>query len=167
MSGSNLAWYMESFNGSNMVTKSRSFICCALSCFYFMGGYITQNYQSSLFTGVNRAYFSGTHFTASKTQSGCCRDRFARGLFLFSAGVIGGGDVKLLTILSLAIDEHELANFLVAMTFCGALVVLAGLLFFENQLVKTVCLMLYQFHWLFCLHILFSLCFVNSLGQHK
>lgn len=89
------------------------------------------------------------------------------GFFLFSAGVIGGGDVKLLTILSLAIDEHELANFLVAMTFCGALVVLAGLLFFENQLVKTVCLMLYQFHWLFCLHILFSLCFVNSLGQHK
>lgn len=92
---------------------------------------------------------------------------FLVGFFLFSAGVIGGGDVKLLTILSLAIDEHELANFLVAMTFCGALVVLAGLLFFENQLVKTVCLMLYQFHWLFCLHILFSLCFVNSLGQHK
>ena len=53
------------------------------------------------------------------------------GFFLFSAGVIGGGDVKLLTILSLAIDEHELTNFLVAMTFCGALVVLAGLLFFR------------------------------------
>ncbi|EHJ0191527.1 prepilin peptidase, partial [Shigella flexneri] len=56
------------------------------------------------------------------------------GFFLFSAGIIGGGDVKLLTVLSLAIDEHELANFLVAMTFCGALVVLAGLLFFRKSI---------------------------------
>ncbi|MBM2901052.1 prepilin peptidase [Escherichia coli] len=56
------------------------------------------------------------------------------GFFLFSAGVIGSGDVKLLTILSLAIDEHELTNFLVAMTFCGALVVLAGLLFFRKSI---------------------------------
>lgn len=128
MSGSNLVWYMESFNGSNMVTKSRSFICCALSYFYFMGD-ILLRIISHRYLLVLTVLIFGTHFTASKTQSGCSRERFARGLLSFSAGIIGGSDVKLLTVLSLAIDEHELANFLVAMTFCGALVVLAGLLF--------------------------------------
>ncbi|MCG3100535.1 prepilin peptidase [Enterobacter sp. DRP3] len=57
------------------------------------------------------------------------------GIFLFTSGVIGGGDVKLLAILSLAMNSHILlANFFIVMAFCGGFVVLIGFLFFRKSI---------------------------------
>lgn len=46
---------------------------------------------------------------------------------LFWRGFVGGGDAKLLTAAALLIGYHDLLNFLVLMSLCGALVSLAVL----------------------------------------
>ena len=47
---------------------------------------------------------------------------------LFWLGLVGGGDAKLITAMALLIGYHDLFNFLVLMSVCGALLSLAILL---------------------------------------
>ena len=50
---------------------------------------------------------------------------FAAGFLLFWRGLIGGGDVKLLTASALLVGYRDLFGFLFVMSLCGALVALA------------------------------------------
>jgi prepilin peptidase CpaA len=52
---------------------------------------------------------------------------FAVAFFLFRRGLVGGGDVKLLTAAALLIGYHDLLSFLLLMSLCGALISLAVL----------------------------------------
>ncbi|WP_155107229.1 A24 family peptidase [Intestinirhabdus alba] len=56
------------------------------------------------------------------------------GFLFFSLGAIGGGDVKLLTVLSLSMNSHILVNFFITMAFWGGFVVLIGLIFFRTAI---------------------------------
>jgi prepilin peptidase CpaA len=54
---------------------------------------------------------------------------FAGGFLLFSCGVLGGGDAKLLAVMTLLIGHHDLFGFLFLMSLCGGalgLIILAG-----------------------------------------
>ncbi|WP_148873044.1 A24 family peptidase [Serratia marcescens] len=55
------------------------------------------------------------------------------GFFLFTAKIIGGGDVKFISALSLTIRGPVLIDFLMAVAFLGGIVVLIGLLFFRKS----------------------------------
>jgi prepilin peptidase CpaA len=48
------------------------------------------------------------------------------GIVLFSQGVVGGGDAKLITAAVLLVGYHDLPSFLVFMSICGALISLAA-----------------------------------------
>ena len=50
---------------------------------------------------------------------------FAAAFLLFWRGLVGGGDVKLLTAASLLVGYHDLLSFLFLMSLCGAVVSLA------------------------------------------
>lgn len=58
------------------------------------------------------------------------------GFLLFAVRVIGGGDVKLLSLLLLVMNSHVLADFFMAMAFGGGVVVLIGFLFFRSSIRK-------------------------------
>ncbi len=143
-----------------------SFICCALSYFYFMGDILLRIISHRYLLVLTVLIFLALILQHQKTNLVAAGSVLLVGFFLF-AGIIGGGDVKLLTVLSLAIDEHELANFLVAMTFCGALVVLAGLLFFRKSIRENGVPYAVPISLAFLLTYPVSHCFVNFLGQHK
>jgi prepilin peptidase CpaA len=50
---------------------------------------------------------------------------FIATFLLFWRGFVGGGDAKLMTAAALLVGYHDLSNFLVVMSLCGALVSLA------------------------------------------
>jgi len=50
---------------------------------------------------------------------------FAAAFLLFWRGLVGGGDVKLLTAASLLVGYHDLLSFLFLMSLCGAVVSIA------------------------------------------
>ncbi|MFI8416085.1 prepilin peptidase [Serratia sp. NPDC078593] len=54
------------------------------------------------------------------------------GYALFCFNVIGGGDVKLMALLSLALSDSSLAAFLFLTACIGGLIALAGLIFFNE-----------------------------------
>ena len=58
------------------------------------------------------------------------------GFFLFLLKIIGAGDIKLLTVLMLAIPATEVINFLFLTSFFGLLLVIFGWLFWR-QSIKT------------------------------
>lgn len=53
---------------------------------------------------------------------------FVIAFVLFWLGLVGGGDAKLISATALLIGYHDLSNFLVLMSICGALLSLAVLL---------------------------------------
>jgi prepilin peptidase CpaA len=53
---------------------------------------------------------------------------FVAAFVLFWQGFLGGGDAKLITATALLVGYHDLLNFLLAMSVCGALVSLAVLI---------------------------------------
>lgn len=56
------------------------------------------------------------------------------GFLLFILKVIGAGDIKLLTVLMLAIPSSEVINFLFLTSFFGLLLVIFGLLFWRKSI---------------------------------
>lgn len=58
---------------------------------------------------------------------------FVIAFLLFSLGLVGGGDAKLITATALLIGYHDLFNFLVLMSICGALLSLAVLLMHRSS----------------------------------
>jgi len=55
------------------------------------------------------------------------------GFLLFMVGVIGGGDVKLIVILSLSLANALVLQFLFLTAFLGGVIALFGLLFFRTS----------------------------------
>ncbi|ATV46114.1 prepilin peptidase [Pectobacterium sp. CHL-2024] len=56
------------------------------------------------------------------------------GYFLFFFNVIGGGDVKLMAVLSLALSNTSLAFFLFCTAFFGGIIAIAGLIIFNDSI---------------------------------
>lgn len=52
---------------------------------------------------------------------------------LFTLHIIGGGDVKLLTLMSLSFPNSSLALFLLTTAICGGFIAVIGLLFFYQN----------------------------------
>ncbi|MDP8039594.1 MULTISPECIES: A24 family peptidase [Pasteurellaceae] len=61
---------------------------------------------------------------------------FVIGFLLFILKVIGGGDVKLITVLMLAIPYKQVTSFLFLTSFFGLLLVIFGWLFFRKNIKK-------------------------------
>lgn len=55
------------------------------------------------------------------------------GFILFSTSIVGGGDVKLVSVLSLAMEQPVLATFFIEMTILGAVIALVGAGFFRKS----------------------------------
>ncbi len=58
------------------------------------------------------------------------------GFLLFLLKVIGAGDVKLITVLMLAIPYEQMTSFLFLTSFSGLLLVILGWLFFRQNIKK-------------------------------
>lgn len=56
------------------------------------------------------------------------------GFVLFMVNVIGGGDVKFVSLLSLSLPHREVIIFLYTIAFLGGIVTLTGLIFFRRQI---------------------------------
>ncbi|MDG6882643.1 Flp pilus assembly protein, protease CpaA [Phocoenobacter uteri] len=59
---------------------------------------------------------------------------FVIGFLLFLLKVIGGGDVKLMAVLMLAVPHEQITSFLFLTSFFGLLLVIFGLLFFRKAI---------------------------------
>ncbi len=56
------------------------------------------------------------------------------GFLLFSCRIIGGGDIKLLTVLMLAVPTQQVIAFLFFVSFFGLLIIIFGWLFFRQNI---------------------------------
>jgi prepilin peptidase CpaA len=76
--------------------------------------------------GLLRMMLAGDPTTAFYTL-GAAAVVFAVTFLLFRRDLVGGGDVKLLTAAALLIGHHDLLDFLLLMSLCGAFISLAML----------------------------------------
>lgn len=56
------------------------------------------------------------------------------GFILFTLKVIGAGDIKLISVLMLAIPSFQIMSFLFFIAFSGLLLIIFGWLFFKNEI---------------------------------
>ena len=56
------------------------------------------------------------------------------GFVLFSFNAIGGGDVKLITVLMLSLPTEQILSFFLFTTFFGLLLIIIGWLFFKESI---------------------------------
>lgn len=56
------------------------------------------------------------------------------GFILFTLKVIGAGDIKLISVLMLAIPNFQIMSFLFFTAFSGLLLIIVGWLFFKNEI---------------------------------
>lgn len=61
------------------------------------------------------------------------------GFLLFTLGVIGAGDIKLITVLMLSIPTEQLISFFFLTSCSGFVLIIIGWLFLENRLKKEGC----------------------------
>ncbi|OOF69794.1 prepilin peptidase [Rodentibacter caecimuris] len=56
------------------------------------------------------------------------------GFILFVLKVIGAGDIKLISVLILAVPNYQIISFLFFTTFSGLLLIIIGWIFFRNEI---------------------------------
>lgn len=60
----------------------------------------------------------------------------AIGFLIFTLGIMGAGDIKLISVLMLAIPNNEIISFFFFTAFAGLLLVVVGWLFFRESIKK-------------------------------